>query len=310
MRLCRPLPPMFARLQNPYLLLTLTVLFWSGNMVLGRAIRDQVPPLSLAFWRWAIALALVLPLALPQLRAQWPLLRRGWKPVVVLGLIGVATYNTLAYVALNYTAATNAVLLNSFIPIATIALSWAFLKKHLHGIEWLGVLLSFVGVTIIVCRGEVQTLANLSLNIGDLWMLVAVFSWALYTIGLQWRPVGVDPMLLLAAFIAVGLIALAPAYAWEISRGKTIHISPSSLAGIAYTGVFPGFLGYVFYNRAVGEVGASKASLFIHLMPVFGTLLAAIFLAEIPRSYHYLGIALIFTGIYLTTAAPGKVKTS
>jgi drug/metabolite transporter (DMT)-like permease len=310
MRLCRPLPPMFARLQNPYLLLTLTVLFWSGNMVLGRAIRDQVPPLSLAFWRWAIALALVLPLALPQLRAQWPLLRRGWKPVVVLGLIGVATYNTLAYVALNYTAATNAVLLNSFIPIATIALSWAFLKKHLHGIEWLGVLLSFVGVTIIVCRGEVQTLANLSLNIGDLWMLVAVFTWALYTIGLQWRPVGVDPMLLLAAFIAVGLIALAPAYAWEISQGKTIHISTSSLAGIAYTGVFPGFLGYVFYNRAVGEVGASKASLFIHLMPVFGTLLAAIFLAEIPRSYHYLGIALIFTGIYLTTAAPGKAKAS
>jgi drug/metabolite transporter (DMT)-like permease len=154
MRLCRPLPPMFARLQNPYLLLTLTVLFWSGNMVLGRAIRDQVPPLSLAFWRWAIALALVLPLALPHLRAQWPLLRRGWKPVVVLGLLGVGTYNTLAYVALNYTAATNAVLLNSFIPIATIALSWAFLKKHLHGIEWLGVLLSFVGVTIIVCRGE------------------------------------------------------------------------------------------------------------------------------------------------------------
>ena len=310
MRLCRPLPPMFARLQNPYLLLTLTVLFWSGNMVLGRAIRDQVPPLSLAFWRWAIALALVLPLALPHLRAQWPLLRRGWKPVVVLGLIGVATYNTLAYVALNYTAATNAVLLNSFIPIATIALSWAFLKKHLHGIEWLGVLLSLLGVTIIVCRGEVQTLAHLGLNIGDLWMLVAVFTWALYTIGLQWRPVGVDPMLLLAAFIVVGLIALAPAYAWEISRGKAIHISTSSLAGIAYTGIFPGFLGYVFYNRAVGEVGASKASLFIHLMPVFGTLLAAIFLAEIPRSYHYLGIALIFTGIYLTTSARGKVKTS
>ncbi|NMQ29584.1 DMT family transporter [Candidatus Accumulibacter phosphatis] len=301
---------MFARLQNPYLLLTLTVLFWSGNMVLGRAIRDQVPPLSLAFWRWAIALALVLPLALPHLRAQWPLLRRGWKPVVVLGLLGVGSYNTLAYVALNYTAATNAVLLNSFIPIATIALSWAFLKKHLRGIEWLGVLLSFVGVTIIVCRGEVQTLANLSLNIGDLWMLVAVFTWALYTIGLQWRPVGVDPMLLLAAFIVVGLIALAPAYAWEISQGKTIDISTSSLAAIAYTGVFPGFLGYVFYNRAVGEVGASKASLFIHLMPVFGTLLAAIFLAEIPRSYHYLGIALIFTGIYLTTAAPGKAKAS
>lgn len=301
---------MLARLQHPYLLLALTVLFWSGNMVLGRAIRDQVPPLALAFWRWAIALALVLPLALPHLRTQWPLLRRGWKPVVVLGLLGVGGYNTLAYVALNYTAATNALLLNSFIPIATIALSWAFLKKHLGSIEWLGVLLSLSGVTIIVCRGDLQTLASLSLNVGDLWMLAAVFTWALYTIGLQWRPVGVDPMLLLAAFIVIGLLALAPLYAWEIAHGRSIQISASSLAGIAYTGIFPGFLGYVFYNRAVGEVGASKASLFIHLMPVFGTLLAALFLSEIPHSYHYLGIVLIFTGIYLTTAAPGQKKSS
>jgi len=301
---------MVARLQHPYLLLALTVLFWSGNMVLGRAIREQVPPLSLAFWRWAIALALVLPLALPHLRAQWPLLRRGWRPVLILGLLGVAGYNTLAYVALTYTAATNAVLLNSFIPIATIALSWAFLKKHLRGIEWLGVLLSFIGVTTIICRGDPQTLARLSLNIGDLWMLAAVFTWALYTIGLQWRPVGVGPLLLLAAFTVVGLLALAPAYAWEIAQGRTIHVSASSLAGIAYTGVFPGFLGYVFYNRAVGEVGASKASLFIHLMPVFGTILAAIFLAEVPQGYHYLGIALIFSGIYLTTAAPRQVKSS
>ncbi|HRF72844.1 MAG TPA: DMT family transporter [Accumulibacter sp.] len=301
---------MVARLQHPYLLLALTVLFWSGNMVLGRAIREQVPPLSLAFWRWAIALALVLPLALPHLRAQWPLLRRGWRSVLILGLLGVAGYNTLAYVALTYTAATNAVLLNSFIPIATIALSWAFLKKHLRGVEWLGVLLSFIGVTTIICRGDPQTLARLSLNIGDLWMLAAVFTWALYTIGLQWRPVGVDPMLLLAAFTVVGLLALAPAYAWEVAQGRTIHVSASSLAGIAYTGVFPGFLGYVFYNRAVGEVGASKASLFIHLMPVFGTILAAIFLAEVPQGYHYLGIALIFSGIYLTTAAPRQVKSS
>ncbi|MBE2258872.1 MAG: DMT family transporter [Rhodobacteraceae bacterium] len=301
---------MLDRLQHPYLLLALTVLFWSGNMVLGRAIREQVPPLSLAFWRWAIALLLVLPLALPHLRAQWPLLRRGWKPVVVLGLLGVAGYNTFAYLALNYTAATNAVLLNSFIPIATIALSWAFLKKHLRAIEWLGVLISLFGVTIIVGRGNIQMLANLGLNGGDLWMLAAVFTWALYTIGLQWRPAGIDPMLLLAALIVVGLLALAPAYAWEIAQGRIIHFSASSLAGIAYTGIFPGFLGYVFYNRAVGEVGASKASLFIHLMPVFGTILAAIFLAEIPHGYHYLGIALIFAGIYLTTAAPAPATSA
>lgn len=303
------MPARFRHFQHPYLLLTLTTLFWSGNMVLGRAIRDDVPPLSLAFWRWAIALALVLPLALPHLRTQWPLLKRGWKEIVVLGLLGVGGYNTLAYIALQYTTATNATLLNSFIPVATIALSWAFLKKHLHGIEWIGVLLSLCGVVVIVSRADLGVLAALSLNIGDVWMLAAVLTWAIYTIGLQWRPQGVDPMLMLAAFTVVGLLVLAPAYAWEVLQGRTIHVSAGSLAGIAYTGIFPGFLGYVFYNRAVGEVGASKASLFIHLMPVFGTLLSALLLNEVPQGYHYAGIALIFAGIYLTTASlPGLKK--
>jgi drug/metabolite transporter (DMT)-like permease len=300
---------MLERFAHPYLLLVLTTLFWSGNMVVGRAIRDDVPPMSLAFWRWTIAFLLVLPLALPHLKSQWPLLRRGWKAVVGLGIIGVGGYNTLAYVALQYTAATNAVLLNSFIPVATIALSWLFLHKRLHRIEWLGVLISLVGVTSIVCRGDPATLAGLSLNIGDLWMLGAVLTWAVYTIGLQWRPAGVHPMLMLAAMTAVGLAVLAPVYLWEIMQGRVIHLHASSLAGIAYTGILPGFLGYVFYNRAVAEVGASKASLFIHLMPVFGTLLSAIFLGEIPQLYHYAGIGLIFAGIYLTTAAlPGLKK--
>jgi drug/metabolite transporter (DMT)-like permease len=239
---------------------------------------------------------------LPHLRAQWPLLKRAWRPVVVLGLLGVGGFNTLAYIGLQYTSATNALLLNSFIPIATIALSWAFLNKRLRGSEWLGVLISFAGVMAIVARGELATLAGLSPNIGDLWMLGAVLVWALYTIGLQWRPAGVDPMLLLAAFTSVGVLALAPAYAWEIAQGRLIQPSVAALSGIAYIGTLPSFVGYIFYNRAVGEVGASKASLFIHLMPVFGTLLSAVFLAEIPQLYHLVGIALIFAGITLTTA--------
>ena len=149
---------------------------------------------------------------------------------------------------------------------------------------------------------KLATLAGLTPNIGDLWMLLAVFIWAFYTIGLQWRPTGVDPMLMLAAFTCVGLLALAPAYAWEIAQGRLIRVTPAALAGIAYTGILPGFAGYVFYNRAVGEVGASKASLFIHLMPVFGTLLSAVFLAEVPQTYHLIGMTLIFAGIYLTTS--------
>lgn len=287
-------------LTNPYLLLTLTVLFWSGNMVVGRGIRADIPPLALAFWRWAIAFLLVLPLALPHLRTQLPLLLKGWKPVLVLGILGVGGYNTFAYLALQYTGATNAVLLNSFIPIATIAISWAFLGKQLKRIEGMGVFISLCGALTIVAHGDLNILIHLNLNIGDIWMLGAVLIWAIYTVGLAWRPAGVHPMLMLAAMTLVGLAVLAPAYLWEMAQDKHINVNFGSLASLAYVGIFPSFLGYIFYNRGVAEVGANQASLFIHLMPVFGTLLSAVFLAEIPQWYHYAGISLIFTGIWLT----------
>jgi drug/metabolite transporter (DMT)-like permease len=285
---------------NPYLLLTLTALFWSGNMVIGRGLREAVPPVSLAFWRWAIALALVLPFALPKLRAQWSTLIRHWRAMTVLGVLGVACYNTFAYVALQYTTATNANLLNSFIPIATMALAFVLLGKRLTRIEAAGVLVSLIGVITIVARGDVNTLLALSLNTGDLWMLGAVLVWGLYTVGLQWRPQGLDPMVMLFAFTAVGLAALAPFYAWELASGRSIAVSAGSLAGILYVGTLPSFLGYVFYNAGVAAVGPSRGALFIHLMPVFGTLLAAIFLGERPQWYHFAGIGLVFAGIFLT----------
>jgi drug/metabolite transporter (DMT)-like permease len=285
---------------NPYLLLTLTVLFWSGNMVIGRGARADIPPLAFAFWRWAIAFLFILPLALPHLKSQWPLLKKGWKPVAILGLLGVGGYNTFAYMALQNTTATNATLLNSFIPIATIAISWAFLGKHLRRVEGIGVLISLCGAMTIVSRGDLAVLAHLNLNVGDLWMLLAVLDWAIYTIGLAWRPAGVHPMLMLGALTAVGLSALAPAYAWEMMQGQSINLNTGSLTALAYVGIFPSFIGYIFYNKGVAEVGASQASLFIHLMPVFGTLLSFLFLGEIPLWYHYAGIGLIFTGIWLT----------
>lgn len=286
---------------NPYLLLTLTALFWSGNMVMGRGIRADVPPIALAFWRWIIALALVAPLALPHLRSQWPRLRAAWPIVVVLGLLGVGGYNTFAYLALQHTTATSATLLNSFIPIATIAFAFVFFGKRLSRLEAAGVVVSLCGVAAIVSRGSLETLLGLTLNTGDLWMLAAVTVWGLYTVGLQKRPEGVHPMLMLAAFTAVGLLALAPAYAWELSTGRTINLGWNAIGGILYTGIFPGFLGYVFYNAGVAAVGPARGSLFIHLMPVFATILAAIFLDERPYLYHFVGIALVFAGIYLTT---------
>lgn len=289
---------------HPYLLLTLTVLFWSGNMVAGRGLREAVPPFSLAAIRWSIALLFTLPFALPHLRSQWKTLRDGWFPIMLLGLAGICCYNAFAYLALSGTTATNAALLNSFIPICTIAISWAFLGKRLSWQESLGVLVSLCGVLMIIGRGSPAVLASLALNEGDLWMLLAVLFWALYTVGLAWRPAGVEPMLMLAAFIVFGLLALVPAAIFELASGRVISLSAGSLAGILYIGIFPSFLGYIFYNRGIALVGANKGALFLHLMPVFATLLAAVFLGERPAWFHLVGIVMIFSGIFLNTRRP------
>lgn len=292
--------PMRKTFANPYLLLTLTALFWSGNMVVGRGVHEAVPPFALAFWRWTLALACVAPLALPHLRTQWPVVRRHWKALVVLGLLGVGGFNTLVYIGLHSTTATNAAILNSFIPIMTIALAFLLLGRRIGALEGAGVAVSLAGVAMIVGRGDLGTLLAFSLNRGDLWLLAAVLVWGLYTVGLHWRP-PIHPMLLFAACAVVGLTALAPFYAWELASGQRIEMSPQALAAIVYVGIFPGFLGHVLYNAGVAAVGPNQGSLFIHLMPVFGTLLAAVFLDERPYWYHFAGMALILTGIFLTT---------
>jgi drug/metabolite transporter (DMT)-like permease len=289
---------------NPYLLLVLTSLFWAGNMVMSRGLRADLPPVGLAFWRWVIAFACVLPLALPHLKVQWPILRAAWKPVVFLGIFGVGCYNTFSYIAVQYTTATSATLLNSFGPVVTSLLAFVVLGKRLSRPEIIGGLISLLGVALLISRGNLAALFAIGLNVGDVWMLVAVLVWSIYTIGLHWRPQGMHPMLLLAAFIAVGLCVMAPLYVWELSTGATMRMHAGSLAGIIYAGVVAAFLCFVFFNAAVAVVGPAVGSLFIHLQPVFAFVLSALLLDEQPQWYHYGGMLLVFSGILLTTLRP------
>ena len=289
---------------NPYLLLVLTSLFWAGNMVMSRGLRADLPPVGLAFWRWVIAFACVLPLALPHLRAQWPILRAAWKQVIFLGIFGVGCYNTFSYIAVQYTTATSATLLNSFGPVLTSVLAFFVLGKRLSRPEVIGGLISLLGVALLISRGDPAALLGLGLNIGDIWMLAAVLIWSIYTVGLHWRPQGVHPMLQLAAFMAVGLCLMAPMYLWELSTGATMHLHAGSLAGIVYAGVIAAFLSFVFFNSAVSVVGPAVGSLFIHLQPVFAFVLSALLLDEQPQWYHYGGMLLVFSGILLTTRRP------
>ena len=299
---------MFARtrLANPYLLLTLTALFWSGNMIVGRAFSADLSPLALAFWRWILTLLLVLPFAWPHLRSQWSRLIAGWKAVAVMGVLSVSMYNVFAYLALRSTTATNASMLNSFIPLATLVFA-AMFGRAMQRQEVIGLLVSLAGVLTIVSQGDLARLLAFSFNPGDLWMIAAVLAWGLYTVCLQWRPQGVHPMLLLAAVIVVGLLGLTPFYLVEaFIFGRSMVLNPASAGALLYLAVFPSFLGYVFYNAGVFAVGPARGALFIHLMPVFGTVLAALLLDERPRLHHFVGIALVLCGIVLSARAPGE----
>jgi drug/metabolite transporter (DMT)-like permease len=296
-------------LDNPWLLLVLTVLFWSGNWVVGRGFRAEIPPVALAFWRWMIALACVLPLAWPHRKDAWPVLREHFWLLLALGLLGVTGYNTLAYFGLQTTTATNGVLLNSFIPIVIIGLACLFLGKRLHWLEAVGVSVSLAGVTVIVAHGELARLATLTFNPGDLWIMVSVFVWAGYTLLLQRRPASLHPMLLLALLTIIGVVGLLPFYLWELAQGRVIHATLPALAGITYCGILPAFLGYVFWNRAVAQVGGATAGLFIHLMPVATPLLSALFLGERPQGYHFVGMLLIISGIFVSTRPASPAHT-
>lgn len=285
---------------SPYLLLVLTSLFWSGNFVLGRAVHGVIPPLALSFWRWALALLILLPFAWRHLHRDWTLVCRSWPVLLGLAVLGVSNFNTFVYVGLQTTTASNAVLLVATTPVFIIALS-LLLGHRLSWVQAIGILVSLTGVAVIVAKGEPQRLLQLRLNPGDLWVLGAALSWALYSVALRWRPRGLHDLSFLGATIGLGLLPLLPPYAWELAQGYRFDPNPVTGAALGYVAVFPSVLAYVFWNRAVHEVGSALSGQFIHLMPVFGTLLSVLLLDERLYGFHLLGIVLVAAGIALAT---------
>lgn len=292
---------------SPYFTLMLPPLFWAGNWVIGRAFHNEMPPVALAFWRWAIAGLVLAPFAVVPVTKEWGAIKKNWKILFILAVLGTSLYNLLVYWGLQYTTATNGVLLNAAMPILIIMLSAIFLRERLSELQYVGVFISLIGVLIIISHGNPQMLISLSLNVGDFWILIAGVIWAAYTICLRWRPANLSPIVFLTMLIWIGVIPLFPVYLWEISAGKHISLNIVTVTALVYVSIFPGLLGYVFWNRGVQTIGPSKAGLFIHLLPVFGTILSFIFLNERPHWFHALSIGLIFSGIYLTNMHPKKV---
>ncbi|WP_319587017.1 DMT family transporter [uncultured Desulfobulbus sp.] len=285
----------------PYLLLILTTLFWSGNFVLSRGMHAAMPPLALSFWRWSVALLILLFLAHRHLRAQRGLIRAHGRFILVQGLLGVLGFNTLLYLAMQHTTAINAVLVNSCIPVLILVFSWLLYRETMSLRQCGGVLISLVGVVSIMVKGDMATLLQVSFNRGDLLVLAAAVAWALYSSRLKQYPQELHPLAYLTAINIVGLLAIFPLYLLEFSGGKTFSLNPASVVTILYVAIFASVLAFIFWNRAIRTIGANKAGPFVHLMPVFSTILAVLFLDETLAWYHAQGVLLIFSGILMTT---------
>jgi drug/metabolite transporter (DMT)-like permease len=284
----------------PYVLLVLPPLFWSGNFVLGRAVRADVPPIGLAFWRWAIGSLLVVGFAWPYLRQDWAIIRRNWGMILWLSFLGVTLFNTLVYLGLQSTTAINALLMQSTMPVMIGLMSYLFFREMVTPLQALGILLSLGGVVMIVAQGNLQLLTSLAFNSGDLLVFIAVAGYAAYSALLRRRP-PLHPLSFLAITFIVGTLILLPLYLGEHLAGRVMSFDRLTLLTVAYVAIFPSILAYLCFNRGVELVGANRAGLFVHLMPVFGSILAIIFLGETFRWFHGLGIGLILTGILLAT---------
>lgn len=285
----------------PYLLLILTTLFWSGNFVLSRGMHAVMPPLALSFWRWAAALLLLLIVAHQHLRAQSSLLRIHGRYIVLQGLLGVLGFNTLLYLAMQYTTAINAVLVNSCIPVLIVLFSWLLYRETMSLRQCCGVLVSLLGVLWIMTKSNITSLLEVSFNQGDLLVLAAAVVWALYSSNLKRYPQGMHPLAYLTAISIIGLAAIFPLYLLELIGGKSFEVNTATVITIGYVAIFASVLAFIFWNAAIRAIGANKAGPFVHLMPVFSTILAVLFLDESLAWHHGQGAFLIFGGILMTT---------
>lgn len=289
-----------------FLLLPLAALCWAGNHVIARAAGGHVPPASMAVIRWIVVALAVLPFALPHLRADWPKLRSKPGLTVLFAVTGGGAFGTLQFVALHFTTALNMGVVGSVAPAFIVAASWLLFRERLAPLQLLGVLVSLSGVLAIVSRLDLGRLAQFSFNGGDLIIIANMMLWAVYAACLRIRP-SVHATTFLLAMAALSAFGNLPFAAGEFAFGYRLQPTWLTATTVLYATFVTTILAYVAWNHAVDIVGASRASAFLHTIPVFSALLATTFLGETIQPFHVLGFALILAGVTLV-ARPSQVS--
>jgi len=293
--------PTGKRLANqPYLLLSITALCWAGNAIVGRLAAGHISPVTLSFLRWSLAFLIILPFAWKHLVRDWPAIRGRLGIMIVLSITGIGAFNTLQYWALEHTQALNTLLLQSAGPLVVAVWSLALLGIRLTLAQAAGVLLSMAGVLIILMHGDLTKLSNIEFNHGDLIFLIALAIFGFYSVLSLKRP-NIHALSFVAFTFGAGAACLIPLFIWELFARPLMRIDAANLLSLFYVALFPSTIAYLCFNRGVQLIGANRAAPFFHVVPVFGTVMSIIFLGEHPQAFHFIGFALVLTGVFVAS---------
>lgn len=284
---------------SPTLLMVLASLFWALNPIVGRAIRDDLSPVTIGFWRWLIAATCILPFAWRHLGADLPAIRRSWRFLGLLGFFGVGVFSFLVYSSLQFTTATNNLLLQSTMPIMTLIMPAVIFRERVASLQFVCAGLSILGAVWIITEGDLFNLHLASLNAGDLLALAAVFLYAAYATSLRRAP-QLHHFSLLVVLFAAGIVSLSAPYGLQMLLNGTSDLPLTSIGALVFIGIFPSLVSYALFNRAVALIGSVRAGLFMNLPAVFGVLMAVPLLGERFAHYHLVGSLLIVVSLLLS----------
>lgn len=281
-------------------LAVLAAFIWSGNFIIARKVIKDIPPVSLAFYRWLLASVIILPFAIRQFKKEWLAVRQSWHYLFWASLTGVALFNTFVYVGAHYTSAINLTLIGTTTsPIVATILARIFLKEQIGWMKLAGLIFCIAGVLFLLSKGNFENLLSLKFSTGDLWVLAAAFCFAIYNTLVKKKPSSISPVNFLFIIFSLGTILLFPFYWWETGKTAPVIWDTDLFLSILYLGLGASVICFWIWNIAITRIGAARTILFGNLIPIFGIMGSVIFLKERFTVYHIISMAIVFTGILL-----------
>jgi len=281
-------------------LAVLAALIWSGNFIIAKAVNKEIPPISLNFYRWLIASLIMLPFAIKHFIAQWQMVKQSWHFLFWVSLTGVSLFNTFVYIGAHHTSAINLALIGTTAsPVMSVIFARMFLQEKIGWMKLAGLIICTIGVLFLLSNGNFENLLSLHFSTGDLWMLLAAFSFAVYNTLVKKKPAGISPVNFLFVIFSFGTIMLLPFFIWEFNRSAAVVWNNTLILSILYLGIAASVICFFIWNIAINKLGAGRTALFGNLIPVFASIEAALILHEDFTWIHITSMLIIFTGILL-----------